>query len=197
MSLYFALLFTVLSVEIGVLFLLVCPLPLRVRKLLYRGCQSCLAKQEFRVVASIIGVIVGLLFVDSFKRANVPVNLPRHSQQRVGEPPVGGYDPITSIQALASRSYNQRNAYISGFILYFAVGIMTVMSVVRRVIKYQELINKGEKPVEDTETKELRTVLQQRETDLAALKTQLENNEKFFDKNNEPSETDANLKKNE
>lgn len=140
----------------------------------------------------IFGCLVGLLFVDSWKRAQVKVSLYHH--KRYGQE---DSDPaaVTPIQALASRAYNQRNVYISGFILYFMVCIPTVMTIVRRLVKYQNLINEDKQahkndpkkgtPVEDKDIDELEEKLKSKETSLQGLQTQVRNLEEFFDKQND------------
>ena len=148
-------------------------------------------KQEVRTVVVIMSIIVGMLFVDSWKRANVKVNLYGH-----GEGPEGSV--ATSLQALAGRAYNQRNVYISGFILYYMIGIVTVLSIVRRLVKYKDLINaeskagenKSSKKVEqDEEIAELEKQLAAKEADLEAMRRQVENLEKHFDESNLPPAT--------
>jgi len=78
MSLYFTLLFALLTVEMAVLFVLVLPLPNKIRKLLYNTYQRLYHNQQVKTVTIILSIIVGLLFIDSWKRAQVNVTLYRH-----------------------------------------------------------------------------------------------------------------------
>lgn len=206
MSLYFTSLFAVLTFEMALLFIIVLPLPHRMRKFLYNTYYKWTSTKQFQTVYYIFGIIVGLLFVDSWKRAQVKVSLYHHKKYHEENP-----DPsaVTPIQALASRAYNQRNVYISGFILYFMVCIPTVMTIVRRLVKYENLIReekeelpKGAKlnrPVEDRDIDELAEQLKNKEASLRGLQKQVKNLEDFFDKQNDEKalgRADEKVKKN-
>ncbi|GMM53540.1 Yet1 protein [Maudiozyma humilis] len=208
MSLYFTLLFALLTVEMAVLFVLVLPLPYTVRKGAYQTYQKLAVNTQVKTVVIIVGVIVGLLFADSWKRAQIAVHMFHHnislSSEGEGESR-GRYDShaVTPTQALASRAYNQRNVYISGFILYFMVGIATVMSVMRRLVKYQGLLREkaGKASAgsgdDDKETAELKKELLLKQKDLAAMQKQVENAQKFFDEQNKPVDASSDAKKSE
>lgn len=204
MSLYFTLLFVFLISEIGFLSLIVLPLPHRIRKLIYKGYSHLLNRQEYRTVGIILWIIIGLLFIDSWKRAHIPINLPHTSSSTTGNnlETLQTNDPVTSIQVFATRAYNQRNVYISGFILYFMIVIPSVMTLIRRLIKYQELINnkgKDEQITGDKDLDKLRAELKQRNASLEGLKRQIANYEKHFDESVKGDENneDPELKKNQ
>lgn len=191
MSLYFTLLFALLTVEMAVLFVLVLPLPNKIRKLLYNTYQRLYHNQQVKTVTIILSIIVGLLFIDSWKRAQVNVTLYRHQNYNQDDRLniANQYDShaVTPTQALASRAYNQRNVYISGFILYFMVGIPTVMSIVRRLVKYQDLIsNKKTQEKDDSEIIRLKKELDAKTVDVETLQKQVTNAEKYFDEQNKP-----------
>lgn len=140
------------------LFALVLPLPNKIRKISFHAWQKMINNQTSRTIGAILAIIVGLLFIDSWKRANLPVKTLHNDE--TGE---------QSLQLLASRAYNQRNVYISGFILYFMVAIATVMSVVARLVKYQDMETAApdEKLVKQLEVKEAEiTVLTKKLTEL-------------------------------
>lgn len=190
----------------AVLCFIVLPLPHKIRKLIYGVWEKMSSKQEYRTVIYILWVIVGLLFIDSWKRANIPIHTPGHPSS--GEPldTLKSSDPVTSIQVFATRAYNQRNVYISGFILYFMVVIPSIMTLIKRLIKYQELINK--KKTEDNEADtmitgdkdldQLRSQLKQREASLIGLKKQVSNFENHWDESVkvEITKEDTEVKKN-
>lgn len=140
MSLYFTTLFLLLTVEMVMLFIFVLPLPFRIRRGIFSTYNQLTAKQQIKTIIFITGCLVGLLFIDSWKRSQIRVSL--YHNDNSGSI---GSSAVTPIQALASRAYNQRNMYISGFILYFSICIPTVMSIVKRLVKYQGLINEQEK----------------------------------------------------
>lgn len=191
MSIYFATLFALLTIEMAILFIVVLPLPHRLRRMIYKMYYKWSSNSQFKTVYYIFGGLVGLLFVDSWKRAQVKVSLYHHKRYSEDDS-----DPsaVTPIQALASRAYNQRNVYISGFILYFMICIPTVMTIVRRLNKYQTLINEqneknpkkahAEKLVEDKEINELKEKLRAKDVSLQGLQKQVKNLEEYFDKQN-------------
>lgn len=198
MSIYFSTLFVILTVEMAILFVLVLPLPHRFRKMLYKTYFQLTSNAQFKTVLYIFAGIIGLLFIDSWKRANIPVTLYHHAKSDDAE-------LNTSTQVLATRAFNQRNVYISGFILYFLIGIPTVLSIVRRLVKYQDHLNdkakeegkKGEtKTVKDVKKgkndkvepsiRELEETLHEKTVSLEGLQTQVENLEKYYDEMNKP-----------
>lgn len=201
MSLYFTLLFALLTIEMSILFVLVLPLPNRIRKIFYNTYQKLSKNQQVKTILIIFIIIVGLLFIDSWKRAQINVTLYRHQRNVENVENIrNNYDShaVTPTQALASRAYNQRNIYISGFILYFMIGIATVMSIVRRLVKYQDLINNDK--IENTkdvvgnkndtdEIIKLKKELELKTIDLETLQKQVKNVETYFDDKNKPKDT--------
>ncbi|CAI4046197.1 hypothetical protein SUVZ_11G1480 [Saccharomyces uvarum] len=194
MSLYFTALFLMLTVEMAMLFIFVLPLPFRIRRGIFSSYNQLTAKQQIKTVIVIMGGLVGLLFIDSWKRSQIRVSLYHNDNSGAM-----GSSAVTPIQALASRAYNQRNMYISGFILYFSICIPTVMSIVKRLVKYQGLINEQEKqkltntspktekfPNKKAESTKLQEQLKKKQISLEGLQKQVKNLEKYFDEKNQP-----------
>lgn len=208
MSLYFTLLFALLTIEMSILFVLVLPLPNKIRKLFYKFYQKLSNNQQIKTILIIFIIIVGLLFIDSWKRAQINVTLYRHQKniENIDNNIRNNYDShaVTPIQALASRAYNQRNIYISGFILYFMIGIVTVMSIIRRLVKYQDLINNDK--IENTkdvignendtdEIIKLKKELELKILDVETLQKQVKNAENYFDEKNKSTTSATDAKK--
>lgn len=191
MSVYFTLLFCLLIFEMSFIFILVLPLPFRIRKSVVAVYDRAIVNTQSKTAIGILIFLVTLLFVESQKRANTNVLLPHH--------PAAESNPngITSTESLATRAYNQRNMYISGFILYFSICIPTIMSIVRKLVKYEIQIRaKNEKVGSDCEEyNDLKKLLKEKEASLMALKTQMSNLEKSFDAKVE--QTQASNKKEE
>ncbi|KOG98256.1 Yet1p [Saccharomyces eubayanus] len=193
MSLYFTALFLMLTVEMVMLFIFVLPLPFRIRRGIFSSYNQLTAKQQIKTVIVIMGGLVGLLFIDSWKRSQIRVSL--YHNDNSGSM---GSSAVTPIQALASRAYNQRNMYISGFILYFSICIPTVMSIVKRLVKYQGLINeqkkqkltktspRTEKVSKKADSTKLEEQLKKKQISLEGLQKQVKNLEKYFDEKNQP-----------
>ncbi|AJS36711.1 Yet1p [Saccharomyces cerevisiae YJM689] len=198
MSLYFTTLFLLLTVEMVMLFIFVLPLPFRIRRGIFSTYNQLTAKQQIKTIIFITGGLVGLLFIDSWKRSQIRVSL--YHNDNSGSI---GSSAVTPIQALASRAYNQRNMYISGFILYFSICIPTVMSIVKRLVKYQGLINEQEKQKlnkpssnskkdsNEADSTKLQEELRKKQISLEGLQEQVKNLEKYFDEKNQPGNVAA------
>ena len=198
MSLYFTTLFLLLTVEMVMLFIFVLPLPFRIRRGIFSTYNQLTAKQQIKTIIFITGGVVGLLFIDSWKRSQIRVSL--YHNDNSGSI---GSSAVTPIQALASRAYNQRNMYISGFILYFSICIPTVMSIVKRLVKYQGLINEQEKQKlnkpssnskkdsNEADSTKLQEELRKKQISLEGLQKQVKNLEKYFDEKNQPGNVAA------
>ncbi|CAD6633795.1 HN1_G0004160.mRNA.1.CDS.1 [Saccharomyces cerevisiae] len=198
MSLYFTTLFLLLTVEMVMLFIFVLPLPFRIRRGIFSTYNQLTAKQQIKTIIFITGCLVGLLFIDSWKRSQIRVSL--YHNDNSGSI---GSSAVTPIQALASRAYNQRNMYISGFILYFSICIPTVMSIVKRLVKYQGLINEQEKQKlnksssnskkdsNEADSTKLQEELRKKQISLEGLQKQVKNLEKYFDEKNQPGNVAA------
>lgn len=124
-----------------------------------------------------VGVLVFLLFIDSWKRAQVLVG-----SGQLGE---NGHP---SLQALASKAYNQRNVYISGFILFFTLLIPMLHRLNVNLVKYKTEIREMEN---DDNWKKLEKELSAKEKSLKGLQIQVRNLNSQFDakvgeKNDEP-----------
>ncbi|CAI4570012.1 CFA_G0032630.mRNA.1.CDS.1 [Saccharomyces cerevisiae] len=198
MSLYFTTLFLLLTVEMVMLFIFVLPLPFRIRRGIFSTYNQLTAKQQIKTIIFITGCLVGLLFIDSWKRSQIRVSL--YHNDNSGSI---GSSAVTPIQALASRAYNQRNMYISGFILYFSICIPTVMSIVKRLVKYQGLINEqkkqklnkpssnSKKDSNEADSTKLQEELRKKQISLEGLQKQVKNLEKYFDEKNQPGNVAA------
>lgn len=204
MSVYFSLLFALLTFEMATLFILVLPLHYKIRKTLVTTYDKVFENPQLKTVITILGGLVGLLFIDSWKRSKVIVRLPHHQSTQHSD--MMGNNPVTPVQALASRAYSQRNIYISGFILYFSVCIPTVVSIVRRLVKYEGLIRErdankksgkesDQEVEEDEEISELRKQLAQKKASVEALKKQKKNLEHHFDETVKGEQVSAETKK--
>ncbi|CAI4691714.1 CDA_G0040810.mRNA.1.CDS.1 [Saccharomyces cerevisiae] len=138
MGVYLAVLFSLLVIEMAILFILVLPLPQRMRRWLYIHYSIISTNKKFRTYMVGIMIFVGLLFIDSWKRSQIKVSTYRNQKN----PYI--INSVTPVDALASRAYNQRNVYISGFIIYFYICILTVMSILRRIVEWNDKMKAGD-----------------------------------------------------
>ncbi|AJS70220.1 Yet2p [Saccharomyces cerevisiae YJM681] len=138
MGVYLAVLFSLLVIEMAILFILVLPLPQRMRRWLYIRYSIISTNKKFRTYMVGIMIFVGLLFIDSWKRSQIRVSTYRNQKN----PYI--INNVIPVDALASRAYNQRNVYISGFIIYFYICILTVMSILRRIVEWNDKMKAGD-----------------------------------------------------
>ncbi|CAI4926407.1 BBT_HP_G0154140.mRNA.1.CDS.1 [Saccharomyces cerevisiae] len=138
MGVYLAVLFSLLVIEMAILFILVLPLPQRMRRWLYIRYSIISTNKKFRTYMVGIMIFVGLLFIDSWKRSQIKVSTYRNQKN----PYI--INSVTPVDSLASRAYNQRNVYISGFIIYFYICILTVMSILRRIVEWNDKMKAGD-----------------------------------------------------
>ena len=138
MGVYLAVLFSLLVIEMAILFSLVLPLPQRMRRWLCIRYSIISTNKKFRTYMVGIMIFVGLLFIDSWKRSQIRVSTYRNQKN----PYI--INSVTPVDALASRAYNQRNVYISGFIIYFYICILTVMSILRRIVEWNDKMKAGD-----------------------------------------------------
>ncbi|KAH3899485.1 uncharacterized protein SCDLUD_004930 [Saccharomycodes ludwigii] len=169
----------------SVLFLLILPLPYLVRRQYTTLYYKFASLPQVKTVIVISGLLVGTLFVDSWKRSRLLLPEDR---------------TLITPELLASKAYNQRNVYIAGFILYFALCIPITMSIVRRLVKYEELnrakeASSGtatEKEEQDNEITELQKQLKNKQASLTAMESQYKNlqlhvEKELDDENGKPS----------
>lgn len=90
---------------------------------------------------------------------------------------------VTSADLLARRFYSQRNLYISGAILFLTLAIPTVFSIVRRLIKYEELKRKANDPkAVEERVEQLTKQLASKDLDLQTLQKQKSGLETSYNK---------------
>ncbi|AMD20871.1 HDR129Cp [Eremothecium sinecaudum] len=181
MSMYLTILFGLLVTEMSLLFVLVLPLPFTVRRSVVRSFEQLMAMPQLKTIAIIGYVLVGMMFVDSWKRAGF-VGW-RETEN------LGHVRPSKTIQEYTTRAYNQRNLYLSGFVLYFNLCIPTVINILHSLVKHEELSRSGSKTAAESEKmKQLRKELAQKEASLEALKKQKAGLEAHFDASVESKE---------
>lgn len=139
MSVYFQLLFLVLTIEILILFILILPLPIKIRKTIYSYYEKIIKNSTIKTILLMSSIIVGMLFIDSYKRSRYTVTLPHHKSQQHHHLSENDIDIATTpLETLVTRAYNQRNVYISGFILYFGFCIITIMNLIKKIINLSD-----------------------------------------------------------
>lgn len=180
MSIQMSLVFGVLVVQMVVLFVLLLPLPLMLRQNLVKAATALRQNTNFKVGLYFSSVLMLLQFVDCVKKlqrfSNVEnpyfaqsINSARRSEML--------YD------RLALKFYAQRNLYITGAVLYLALSINTVVSILRNLVnKETQLRQKKLQPSGEKEKQAmLREKINQRDLDITVMKKQLERSQAAYD----------------
>lgn len=165
-------LFTLLVLQMTALAILVFPLPLVLRKKAFMIYQRAYDSKELRTVGVVTTVLIGLQFSDSLR-----------SSWKWHREYTQNHSMVTSADLLARRFYSQRNLYISGAILFLTLAIPTVFSIVRRLIKYEELKRKANDPkAVEERVEQLTKQLASKDLDLKTLQKQKSGLETSYNK---------------
>ena len=174
MAVYLTILFGLLVLQMTSLLILSLPLPTLLRKVVVKLYDQFLFKSsQVKTVLLVINVLVISLFVDSYKRASVP--LPKTENGLMLQPEI-----------LATKSYHQRNVYISGFILYSMIVIPVMLGLITKVTKLSTEIstyksNIAEEREENEDIKALKQKLDSKIKSLEVLEKQYANRKSFVD----------------
>ncbi|KNE00793.2 hypothetical protein QG37_02325 [Candidozyma auris] len=187
MSLQMSIVFGILVFEMSYLLLLMVPLPFAIRQKLVNGSVKLNQSRNFKSAWAFTTFVLGLQFVDCLQKLQKYSN----SESFASASQFGGarYDQ------LASKFYSQRNLYITGAVLYLEVSIVTVVTILKKLVlkeeSYRAATNTqtssiaGHTDSQKEEAAELRKLIKQKETDIAVLKKQLEGAQKQYDSLNE------------
>lgn len=174
MAVYLTILFGLLVLQMTSLLILSLPLPTLLRKVVVKLYDQFLFKSsQVKTVLLVINVLVISLFVDSYKRASVP--LPKTENGLMLQPEI-----------LATKAYHQRNVYISGFILYYMIVIPVMLGLITKVTKLSTEIstyksNIAEEKEENEDIKALKQKLDSKIKSLEVLEKQYANRKSFVD----------------
>lgn len=163
--------FGLLVFEMTYLLLLMVPLPFPVRQKLVNGSVKLYHNRNFKSGLIFTTVMMGLQFVDCFQKL---LRYHFSDENALARDGPARYD------LLASKFYSQRNLYISGAVLYLEISIITVVTILRKLVLKEELYRaaSGKKEALATEPQQeaagIRKLIKQREADIAALKKQLD-----------------------
>lgn len=179
MSIQMSLIFGTLVVQMGVLVVLLLPLPHSIRLRIVDITWVLQQNNNFRVVVTFTSLLLGLQFMDCVRRL--------HKFNNSGNPYFTGYLNISGSlthEQLATKFYSQRNLYLTGAVLYMGLSIATVVSILRKLSKKEGDFRGLAKPaaVEDkAEVEKYEALIKQRESDIAALKKQVLGLQRAYD----------------
>ncbi|GMM40512.1 Yet1 protein [Hanseniaspora uvarum] len=174
MAVYLTILFGLLVLQLTSLLILSLPLPTLLRRALVKIYDQFLFKSsQVKTILIVVNILVVSLFVDSYKRASVP--LPKTENGLMLQPEI-----------LATKAYHQRNVYISGFILYSMIVIPIMLGLITKVTKLSTEISTyktkaNDDKEEDEELKALKQKLNSKIKSFEVLEKQYANRKSFVD----------------
>lgn len=171
--------FFCLVLEMVLLTLLLMPLPFKVRKGVVMISDKLIESTHYRVFIWFIGFIVSLMFLDSLKRSTTSYH--HHRSGRHHHIDSASY---LSPAELANRNYNQRNMYITGLVLYFALCIPTIVSILKKLIKHKDKYDNAINipKTDDLELNLLKEKLESKKLDIETMKKQIKNLSEAYNK---------------
>ncbi|KAL6934825.1 uncharacterized protein HGUI_02515 [Hanseniaspora guilliermondii] len=187
MAVYLSILFGLLVLQVITLLILSLPLPTLLRRAIVKIYDQFLFKSsQVKTVLLVVNILVVSLFVDSYKRASVP--LPKTENGLMLQPEI-----------LATKAYHQRNVYISGFILYSMIAIPIMLGLITRVTKLSSEIStyktSAKNENEDEDLKMLKQKLDSKVKSLEILEKQYSNKKQFVDDHKLGKDTKDSLSK--
>lgn len=178
-----SLVFGLLIFEMGYLLLLMVPLPFPVRQRLVNGSVKLNQSRNFKSGWAFTTVMLGLQFIDCVQKLQRYHSVDGSFQVRDAGP--ARYDQ------LASKFYSQRNLYITGAVLYLEISIVTVVTILKKLVQKEELYRAAttaetglsDKHTDDNkeEAAKLRELIKQKENDIAVFRKQLDGAQKQYD----------------
>lgn len=178
MSIQMSLVFATLVVQMGVLVVLLLPLPHSVRVRIVDLTWVLQRSNQFRVVVVFTSLLLGLQFVDCLRR------LDRFNATSAS---FRGYQNMSGTlthEQLASKFYSQRNLYLTGAVLYLGLSIGTVVTILRKLAKKEADFRALARPGagdDQSEVEKYELLIKRRETEIAALKKQVLGLQRAYD----------------
>lgn len=172
------LVFMVLCVEMGILFMMVLPLPHVVRRKLIHAINSLQGSSNYKVGVIFLSTVLGLQFIDCLNKLR-PYFLSSN---------IGSSSAMYTNDQLASKFYAQRNLYISGAVLYLELAIFTVSTILRKLVLKEDRLRsfnvKLEPGTKDEagEIEKYKVLLESKDKDIGAMKKQIQGLQDSYDK---------------
>lgn len=174
-----SLVFGVLVTEMAVLFIYLLPMPFVVRRKLVNGAAALRQNSNFKVGLVFSTILMALQFMDCLKKLQRFANIenPYFAQNTAR-----GGDML--YDQLALKFYAQRNLYITGAVLYLALSINTVVSILRNLVSKESDLRKLQLTPKESDSDvlaQLRKELKLRELDIETMKKQLKSAQAAYD----------------
>ncbi|GMM34313.1 Yet3 protein [Saccharomycopsis crataegensis] len=173
MSLYYNLIFAILSAEIILFTIISLPLPSKLRAPLLNAISKPFQSVQVQVSIKSILIFILILFIDAFNKCY------SIEQQLKEIPPGAPYVDRSEIQA--KRFYAQRNLYLTGFTLFLTLITNRTYSLVGELIEVKKTV-RGGALVDDKALVELKEELKAKNEEINSLKEKAKEFSEEYDK---------------
>lgn len=177
-----SLVFGVLVTEMIILVIILLPMPLVIRRKIVGVATAVRLNSNFKVGLVFSTVLMILQFMDCLKKLKRFSKIENPYFAQTTNLARGGdmlYDQ------LALKFYAQRNLYITGAVLYLALSINTVVSILRNMVEketeYRRVQLKPSAAETEKQVSKLRQELALRDKSIVAMKKQIENSQIAYD----------------
>ncbi|KAI9015761.1 B-cell receptor-associated protein 31-like-domain-containing protein [Phycomyces nitens] len=145
MTLYYAIVFAILAIEVFIFFLLMLPLPLQWQKSVFHWLATSPTVAHAHYIMRIIFGFVFVLFLDSVNR--IKTLSEAISNEEEGGSPIAVHDMRAEASIAAKKFYAQRNMYLTGFSLLLLVILNRVYTMTLENMRLEEKVNRLEEIV--------------------------------------------------
>ncbi|KAG4300998.1 hypothetical protein PCANB_002665 [Pneumocystis canis] len=133
MTLYYSLVFTLLMIQMGLFFLLIMPLPKRLRRRLFKFISTSPIIAKVCYGSKITFIFILVLFLDSINRVFRATDSAKFAS-------MGSLRDTYRSDLQARKFYSQRNMYLCGFTLFLSLIIDRVYTLTLQVFKYEDMV---------------------------------------------------------
>lgn len=161
--------------------LLIMPMPRMVRSRLVRYSDFLQGNIYFRNIIGVSAFFTATIFLDGLRNGLDLRSLLKSPNdgfiETIRSPQYGipsAEMPLSKAQ-LAKMFHAQRNVYLTGAVLFLGLVIPTVVNVLRTLIKCQEKLAKPKGESDPKKVEELKEEIRKADTNIGALKKQLDN----------------------
>ncbi|KAG0671298.1 hypothetical protein C6P40_005497 [Pichia californica] len=184
------LVFSLLTIEIGIVSFLLLPLPPKFQNFLLKKYNELLNNSNFKIILIFIDVLISIMFVDSCKNG---IEFFKNKDEIIEFT-----NNKNNWDLKSKKFYSQRNLYILGAILSLQVAVWFMSILFKSIIKNKSLLvelskdNNSSSSSTSSSTVELQDKIKKAELDVSTLKKQYDSlYEQYEKKNSTPIESNT------
>jgi len=175
MPVYYSLTFGLLSAEIVSFIFVLMPMPLAVRKRLFYFLTESYIVAKIAYGLKISFIFVAILFVDAVQRM---IRITAEAEAAKHANPAATTQASIETNVAARKFYAQRNTYLCGFCLFLSLCLTRTIQILVHLVSVEEELSALKAKTatgssdQIAQVEELKALLDKKDRDLAALKSQ-------------------------